>query len=402
MNAKFLNSSKSGLSSTYSEIYHARPPPLLAQKILNQGNTCYLNSCLQALACCDRFIDYLERIKVTDIERPERSFVSHKLLDDLYALRNPRPDAIFLGIVRVDIVQQYFTESFEQHDVSEFFSFLMDWVDNEHKQLALDNEKKDLDILSYSPRPKLKSTQICEQTSKYYITKEGEGYLCTRKKSLLKTNAIPKSQPEVQVQVPVPSIERKLGTLFQENPFSGILKSSLRCNKNHTSDTYSNFLHLSMPINSSLSQCFTDFIRIETVEYECEEAGCHAQISRKQLSIAHPPKILAVHFQRLVGNSYGTAKANGVVRYELEFDIAPYCTSSQSDYAKPIPILYDLLAIIVHFGGPGGGHYVVYKRLFDQLSSGWLMISDDQICAVPESEALNNKSAFMLIYSKRE
>jgi ubiquitin C-terminal hydrolase len=343
-------------------------------------------------------------------------------LDDLYALRNPRPDAIFLGIVRVDIVQQYFTESFEQHDVSEFFSFLMDWVDNEHMQAYLVNQNKDLDIISSpSMRPK---SPVYEQTGKYYITKEGEGYCCTRKKSLLKTNTInanantdstpphnnnayssPNSSPK-PVQLSSPIMERKLGTLFQQNPFSGILKSSLRCKKNkHQSDTYSNFLHLSMSINSSLTQCFNDFIRQEEVDYECED--CHDQKAIKQLSVAHPPKILAVHFQRLVGSFYGTKKTNGLVHYDLEFDIAPFCTTAQcigdhSVKVRPIPILYDLLAIIAHFGGSGGGHYVTYKRLRDQNESSWLMISDDQICSVPESEALSNKSAFMLIYCKRE
>lgn len=340
-------------------------------------------------------------VKDARMDRNENSSVSSKLLNDLIALRNPKPDAIFLGIVRVDIVQQYFTESFEQHDVSEFFSFLMDWVDNEHKQAYVESENKDLDIISYSSmRPK--SSQVLEQSSKYYITKEGEGYCCTRKKSLLKaspTNTNCSSSPQPESHPHSPILDKKLGTLFQQNPFSGILKSSLRCKKNHQSDTYSNFLHLSMPITSSLAQCFRDFIRIETVEYECED--CHDQVAKKQLSIAHPPKILAVHFQRLIAGMYGTAKTNGVVKYDLEFDIAPFCTSAQCE-SNPRPILYDLLAIIAHFGGSGGGHYVTYKRSLDQLGSSWLMISDDQICSVSESEALNNKSAFMLIYSKRE
>jgi ubiquitin C-terminal hydrolase len=213
----------------------------------------------------------------------------------------------------------------------------------------------------------------------------------------------------------------QLDTMFKANSFSGILRSSLTCKneESHFSYSFSNFLHLSVPIRNTLEICFDEYTREETVEWKCE--FCHEEKLKdfefaepdysyavKQLSIAHPPRILCVHFQRLVSGQPGyggfeARKSEQRVKFGLRFNISPYCTGGlaqrrENKSLASSPINYDLRAIIVHLGGSTGGHYVTYKRYQPRS---WVVISDSEWREVSEEEALGQK-AFMLFYIKSE
>jgi ubiquitin C-terminal hydrolase len=411
--------------------FASTPPPVQVQKLVNYGNTCFVNSALQALASFDDFRKYLS------LSRGQDCAVASVLLEDLDSLKNPISDyAIRAKLNSVDKVNAYFIEDDEQHDSSEFITFLMDWVDEEIKLLS---------------NPNIVTSDIKGEADHYLLTKDykkgrestnNQYNVCTRKRvnpRPLKPTPIiklqqaedskqpqqpPQPQQPQQPQQPKQSTpsERprlQLDTMFKANPFSGILRSSLTCRnyESHFSYSFSNFLHLSVPIRNTLEICFDEYTREENVEWNCEfckeERLKNLEIDEpdlsyavKQLSIAHPPRILCVHFQRLVSGQPGyggfeARKSEQRVKFGLKFNISPYCTGgiAQRREGKSIPsspINYDLQAIIVHLGGSTGGHYVTYKRY---QASSWVVISDSEWREVSEEEALGQK-AFMLFYIK--
>jgi ubiquitin C-terminal hydrolase len=406
------------------------PPPVQVQKLVNYGNTCFVNSALQALASFDDFRQYLliSRDK-------EECAVASVLLEDLETLKNPTSDyAIRAKLNSVDKVNSYFIEDNEQHDSSEFITFLMDWVDEEIKLLSKKLPNQSLNVV-YS--------DLIGEADHYLLTKDykkgreptanNQYNVCTRKRGLnMKTKPLTlttiklqhaedaKHSFEVDTTSAGTSHERpQLDTMFKANPFSGILRSSLSCknDESHFSYSFSNFLHLSVPIRNTLEICFDEYTREETVEWKCE--FCNEEKKKdfefaepdysyavKQLSIAHPPRILCVHFQRLISGQpgyggYEARKSEQRVKFGLRFNISPYCTgglAQKRDKLATSPINYDLRAIIVHLGGSTGGHYVTYKRY---QTRSWVMISDSEWREVSEEEALAQK-AFMLFYIKSE
>jgi len=135
-----------------------------------------------------------------------------------------------------------------------------------------------------------------------------------------------------------------------------------------------------------------------------------------RLSIAQPPNILCIHFQRLRnGSSVGfrARKIDTFVKYSSKFDISPYCSSYLSGDRGNLPIFYALRSVIVHRGGSGGGHYVVYKKEMiaseeeeesseeeeEEKESSWVLISDNEWRPATENEALST-SAYMLFYER--
>jgi ubiquitin C-terminal hydrolase len=373
-----------------------------------------VNSTLQALASVELYYLYLK----TNPSKKTVTGVTSALLDDLKSLKEPRsPNGIRAKLLSVPTVEKNFIDGMEQNDSSEFLFFLLDWVEQEVNPI---NEL--IENLAKKEEP------IIRETNTAVFTKSGRATTCIRKRSPLKPTSDIFQQPLVKPteygysickDIPMNELkhlsnvdfarERKLPTLFQPNPFSGILKSSLNCTTYHQCDSYSNFFHLSVPVGRDLDSCFREFTKREKVEFKCET--CEAENGKepvgiriihaecpyvyKQLSIAHPPKILCVHFQRLVQGRSGLRKVDSFVEYKTRFDIAPYCSASLSG-DKVKPLYYNLCAIIVHLGGPGGGHYITYQR--QKKRDAWVYSSDTAWKVVSTQEALSNE-AFMLFYS---
>lgn len=66
---------------------------------------------------------------------------------------------------------------------------------------------------------------------------------------------------------------------------------------------------------------------------------------------------------------------------------------SNSSPSNP-ELLYNLKAVISHFGTHNYGHYICYRK----LRGSWWRISDESVYVVTESEVLNSQGTFMLFY----
>ena len=154
----------------------------------------------------------------------------------------------------------------------------------------------------------------------------------------------------------------------------------------------------------------------------------------RQAVIARPPKSLAVHFNRSLFDEYtGELKKNHAeVRFPKILDLGPWClgSSGATDDAsieqwllnpgKPMIAtstrqsrlrgpLYELRAVVTHYGRHENGHYICYKKhptpVTDEKGDRkeqWWRLSDDDVMKVSEENVLGQGGVFMLFFDSIE
>ena len=161
----------------------------------------------------------------------------------------------------------------------------------------------------------------------------------------------------------------------------------------------------------------------------------------RQAVIARAPRSLAIHINRSVFNEMTgmLSKNSATVRFPLRFSLASWCLGSrelqdtndaniewwntdpsQSMLPKDIPDdskktdkdVYELRAVLTHYGRHENGHYICYRRHMDLVQaedtevrdnvSSWWRFSDEDVSAVSEDTVLSQGGVFMLFYEKVE
>lgn len=168
----------------------------------------------------------------------------------------------------------------------------------------------------------------------------------------------------------------------------------------------------------------------------------------RQAVIARAPKSLAIHVNRSVFDEATGMQCKNFadVKFPLELDLAPWCLGSQTprenkvetvekwivdpsksmhsleaedtaflEIDKPSPssqLLYNLRAVITHYGRHENGHYICYRKHRLGLSSpaepasenseAWWCLSDEEVSKISEDRVLEQGGVFMLFYEKLE
>jgi ubiquitin carboxyl-terminal hydrolase 1 len=154
----------------------------------------------------------------------------------------------------------------------------------------------------------------------------------------------------------------------------------------------------------------------------------------RQAVIARPPKSLVVHFNRsLFDENTGELKKNHAeVRFPKILDLGPWCLGSSitardasieewllnpgkpmiATTARPSRLrgpLYELRAVVTHYGRHDNGHYICYKKhptsVTDEkgvVKEQWWRLSDDDVMKVSEENVLGQGGVFMLFFDSIE
>lgn len=168
----------------------------------------------------------------------------------------------------------------------------------------------------------------------------------------------------------------------------------------------------------------------------------------RQAVVARAPKSLVIHVNRSVfDEATGTQRKNfAEVKYPLKLDLAPWCLGRQSsrndlveameewsvDPSKSMhpldtediasskidgvslsnQMLYNLRAVITHYGRHENGHYMCYRkhRLGEKFSvktpkenpETWWCFNDEEVSRASEETVLGQGDVFMLFYEKVE
>lgn len=112
---------------------------------------------------------------------------------------------------------------------------------------------------------------------------------------------------------------------------------------------------LSLDINPTLTECFDNFIREETIERKCEVCSCQKSVKTKK--IWRPGMLLYIQLCRFTQLPNGKIlKNNTQVEIPDTIDISNYCDNSMKT-EKSLTYKYKLKGISNHMGGMNGGHY---------------------------------------------
>ncbi|KAM9829644.1 ubiquitin carboxyl-terminal hydrolase 19 isoform 1-T1 [Syngnathus typhle] len=158
----------------------------------------------------------------------------------------------------------------------------------------------------------------------------------------------------------------------------------------------------------TLEQCLNLFTKPEVLAPEeawyCPKCQQHREAS-KQLLLWRLPNILIIQLKRFSFRSFiWRDKINDMVDFPVRnLDLSKFCIGQKDEMQHP-PI-YDLYAVINHYGGMIGGHYTAYARLPSDRNSqrsdvGWRLFDDSTVTMVEESQVVM-RYAYVLFYRRR-
>lgn len=328
----------------------------------NLGNTCFLNSCMQALSHTYELTNLLQSSSYK--KHLKSNIPENIIIDEWNNLRNimwsqngiVAPKRFVYNIQQLAALKDrdLFT-GWAQNDLPEFLLFLIECMHNSISRSVTMNIKG---------RTKNKVDKLA--ISCYEMLK----------------NIYSKEYSEIM------------------DMFYGIYVSELSSKNDNTihslrPESYF-ILDLEIPNNnSSLIDCFDSFTSYEMLEGEnawFNEKTKQKEDVKKRITFWSFPKILIITLKRFSFD--GRKKRQDLVQFPLEnLDLAKYVSGYNAKQYK-----YDLYAICNHSGGTTGGHYTSFVKTFNNE---WVHFNDTNIERNININKIITPKAYCLFYRKQ-
>ncbi|KAI8368527.1 hypothetical protein BD560DRAFT_398974 [Blakeslea trispora] len=424
--SKKLNESKLATTSTEADIclsssLEASDETAFISGLVNTGNSCFLNSVLQAMSSLPQLHLYLEYASnsSSDISLP----VTRSLLKTIRCLTKPLERRS--SFRPVDIVTALSSNrriiSREQQDAQEFFQLVSSAMDTEGQAIAksrvFGHGLKDLLMDRSSNKRCIQSSQ--PQT--HQLENPFIGLLANRLSCMQceYTSAIRHfSFNNIQLNVP-----NKYTTTLQEclTQFTSMEylqdASCRRCSFETTAKSLQSEIeklqHQSKKCNKTgdmkkkrelvsqivILQRTKQTIELRLAEGRIEEEDeqdklpllrSSRRMSSKQVMLAKPPKILCLHISRSAFLNTGAVYKNTCqILFPEYLDVSPFSTNGTLHTQPNVPIstpetvstrksYYRLMSVVVHYGSHSFGHFVAFKRrIFADSCKCHMCITDD-------------------------
>ena len=147
--------------------------------------------------------------------------------------------------------------------------------------------------------------------------------------------------------------------------------------------------------NPSLYDCLDAFTQFEILEGEnawYNEKTRKKESVKKRITFWNFPKILVITLKRFTGD--GTRKLQDLVNFPLDgLDLSKYVSGYNAKQ-----YIYDLYGVCNHSGGPMGGHYTSYVK---NLSGEWVHYNDTRLERHQVPSKIISPKAYCLFYRKR-
>jgi ubiquitin carboxyl-terminal hydrolase 10 len=353
--------------------------------IVNVGNTCYLNSVLQALLRCGPLYRLLQALK--DRRLPEgHEFPFVKAMQQLVAeLDASRPAAQgplaepLVPTALLDLTAARFASSpasatttaaasassrqsaRQQEDAHEYLGFLLDGLHEDF--LALEEVLRG-------------------QTERAWVVRSEEW------------NEVGPRQKTVHL----------LLTEWRESAISTIfgtrLRSTVRRQGQKPSVSFQPFLALPLDVSAdsvrSVEEALDAFLEQEALEDLTDQrTQMHIRAS-KQVLLERLPPVLILLLKRFAYTGTGARKLQKHIAFRDTLQVLPRWVSHTSAANQPpASLTYRLQALLSHHGSSAlGGHYTADVRLPDGR---WLCFDDASVRPVPIAEVLR-RPAYLLFY----
>jgi ubiquitin C-terminal hydrolase len=190
--------------------------------------------------------------------------------------------------------------------------------------------------------------------------------------------------------------------------FSGFMHSSIICPSiecRHSSNKFEPFLHLSLPIPTSdksdlvIEDCIREYCKEEILDEQnmwlC--GGCGQRVKGiKKLQLWIVPPVLVIQLKRFINSQL--SKDNRLVQFSIEnFDVSSMISPIQLDQSKCYQ--YRLHCVINHIGHLDCGHYYTY--CMDEDSGKWFEFNDTMVHEISRDIVVSN-NAYLLFYIRKD
>lgn len=342
------SSYKPPISLTPSKI----TPQLITENInglVNLGNSCYANTCLQNLIHCQPFINSLFTIKETT-KKITKAFID--VCTSLATSNRPFNPTNFL----VNFTRAHSSfNGFAQHDTQEFCRTLLDDFSKEMNRVKTIPKYKEF-VTEGKTIEELNRdfTKLCREREDSIITDIFNGQLVT---------------------------------------------TSFCCNCGFKSFSFEQIIDLPLQFPESaksgkivnLFEMINNYFKEETIKWDGKCENCKQKTNHlKSSKYSSLPKVLIISFQRY--NYLTNRKNNMSIKYNEIVDLR--------DHIDPIlfPIgettQYKLFGVSNHAGTMDFGHYFAYIKIKDK----WYQFNDEQVNEI--SMKFEGTNAYCLFYEK--
>lgn len=321
----------------------------------NLGNTCFLNSCLQALFATT------ELGKLLDKQRNIKDIPEARITNEWNELRQMMTQGTVIPRQFVFNIQQIaklkkkdiFT-GWSQNDMPEFLLFMLDCIHNSISR------KVNINIKGTSKNATDETAIKCYTMLKDTYAKEYSEMM---------------------------------------DLFFGIYVSSIKSENGRITHSVKpeSFFILDLPIQQgsimTIRDCFDLMTATEHISGENawlnEKTGKKENI-QKQLRFWSLPKVLVIVLKRFSPD--GRSKMTGFVNFPMTgLDLSKYvCGYSAKSY------VYDLYAVCNHMGGVMGGHYTAYAK----KDNVWYQCNDQSVSQI-DANVVVSPAAYCLFYRKK-
>lgn len=334
--------------------------------IVNLGNTCFLNSCVQILNCIDEFKQ--DRFSINGSEENDDTLVASEFFTLCTTLNQSRgvgnreafvinPERFVHTIHRAATRKgrELFT-GWAQNDLHEFLLFMIECMHNSKKRAIMiqlnGNVANETDRLAIQCYNALKEDYARGDYSEFAELLQGV-YI-----SRLST---PNGEKLHSIRPEIYSI-----------------------------------LDLPIPLNREqvhLHDCFNAFVAAELLADWENEQTREKELVRKNAVFWNFPQILIIALKRYSPD--GRYKNNAFVDFPLEnLDLSQYVVGY-----KPSTFKYDLFGVANHMGSVNGGHYTAFSR--SSQDNRWFCYNDSVVTRMSESQVVS-PTAYCLFYRKRQ
>ena len=319
----------------------------------NIGNTCYLNSSLQALSNTLPLTHYIlsdnwkKDISEQNKKRHEFYILSNfiRLLVTIWSTEydKSKPNEVIVPKTFKSNLEVFVKKyvGFDQHDAHECITYILEYI---HK--------------------------ACSRESQMNI-KEGE-YSNDIKQGVERWKELYEKDYSIIIDL-----------------FYGELQGVTKCIQcNYTSKIYDPYstITLLLPNNNdivTLQHLLKDYLNDKNItDWNCENCKKITECSHETNIISMPP-VLMIHLKRFKGDDKRMVKNNNEVEFNMEENI----------YGRK----YKLYSVIHHTGGLNGGHYVNTSL---NKNGNWYLYNDASVSLCTHEKILNKRTSYVLFYEK--
>lgn len=422
--------------------------------LINTGNTCYMNSAIQAFSHLNPLTKYFfqDGNKIMEVlldnagrifeKEPEfaldndKSLISKELRTKLHSenynksmLNETEKNIVLTHTMTFHLIKllrvmwddnktvnptsfrTIFTKArnrfflgFEQHDAEEAYSCVLQKIQEElsTKQMIKfvnydNNVSKFIDVMGSFKNMIDKETDL---DKKMLILKEFDRF----KKTMPRERIIIESFEEMKKYYD--SNFCKITDLF-----AGFMYSKTVCPEcKNCSNKFDPYFHLPLEINFAgkggsrfmpltLEECFSEYCKEEVLDqdnlWNCD--SCKNKVkATKKISIWTNPQVLVIQLKRF--GSQRLVKDSRMVKYPLkDLDISNFISEENNNSNKLYK--YTLQCVINHTGGLNGGHYYTYAR--DEDTNIWYNYNDTTVTPIAK-EYVVTASAYILYYIRND